>query len=62
MRTHKKAQRLFPKTKKKNPDKIAISTQFPQPTVMEIDSMTIPSAASYEIPRQNDNNSALTSS
>ena len=47
MRTHQKAQRLFPKTKKK-PDKIAISTQFPQPTEMEIASMTIPSAASYE--------------
>ena len=36
------------KKKKKNTDKIAISTQFPQPTVMEIASMTIPSAASYE--------------
>ena len=47
MRTHQKAQRLFPRRKKK-PDKIAISTQFPQPTSMEIASMTIPSAASYE--------------
>ena len=47
MRTHQKAQRLFPQTKKKT-DKIAISTQFPQPTAMEIASMTIPSAASYE--------------
>ena len=47
MRTHQKAQRLFPKTQK-NTDKIAISTQFPQPTAMEIASMTIPSAASYE--------------
>ena len=35
------------KTKKKT-DKIAISTQFPQPTAMEIASMTIASAASYE--------------
>ena len=46
MRTHQKAQRLFHKTKKT--DKIAISTQFPQPTAMKIASMTIPSAASYE--------------
>ena len=44
MRTHQKA----PKNEKKNTYKIAISTQFPQPTVMEIASMTIPSAASYE--------------
>ena len=60
MRTHQKAQRLFPKTKQT--DKIAISTQFPQPTAMEIASMTIPSAASYEYLAKNDNNSALTSS
>ena len=45
MRTHQKAQRLFPKN-----DKNAISTQFPKPTAMEIASMTTPSAASYEYP------------
>ena len=48
MRAHQKAQRLSPKTKKT--DENAISTQFPQPTAMEIASMTIPSAASYEYP------------
>ena len=37
------------KTDKKN-KKNAISTQFPQPTAMEIASMTIPSAARYEYP------------
>ena len=47
MRTDQKAQRLFPKRKT---DKNAISTQFPQPTAMEIASMTIPSAVSYEYP------------
>ena len=49
MRTHQKAQRLFLKRKT---DKNAISTQFPQPTAMEIASMTIPSAASYEYPAE----------
>ena len=48
MRTHQKAQRLFPKNEKKT-GKIAILTQFPQLTIMEIASMTIPSAASYEL-------------
>ena len=48
MRTHQKAQRLF--QKKRKSDKNAISMQFPQPTAMEIASMTIPSAASYEYP------------
>ena len=66
MRTHQKAQRLFQKneknkqTNKKKTDKIAISTQFPQPTVMEIASMTIPCAASYEYLAQT--TTALTSS
>ena len=53
MRTHQKAR-------KKKKKKIAISTQFPQPTVMEIASMTIPSAASYEYLAQT--TTALTSS
>ena len=43
-----KKLRGYSQKRKKNPDKIAISTQIPQPTVMEIASMTIPSAASYE--------------
>ena len=43
-----KKLRGYSQKRKKNTDKIAISTQIPQPTVMEIASMTIPSAASYE--------------
>ena len=37
-------------SQKRKTDKNASSTQFPQPTAMEIASMTIPSAASYEYP------------
>ena len=43
-----KKLRGYSQKRKKKPDKIAISTQIPQPTAMEIASMTIPSAASYE--------------